>query len=321
MNNHLPKISVVIPCFNASPYLRECLNSVLNQTLSPFEVIVVDDGSTDSSPQVLAEYEGKIKVIHQKNQGVSQARNSGISFSQGDWIAIQDADDIWEPTKLEKQWEAIQNAEKNPICCYTDGFTFGAGVPTTHFSRPELCDKPFPIAEMLADWSVTSNAAMFSAKVKSRVKFPENIGDGEDDIFFALLRREGVFIKVKESLAGYRLHTGQATSKRFHALKKIESKLNWLEKNPILNSEESLIFKSEISRQINHLYLNAYWQRDWELAKLFQELHNRHIKHLGFEKHWIDRRLPPKFLILIKDKLHYGLKKVRLTLAPYLEQF
>lgn len=304
-----PNISVVIPCFNAGPYLRDCLNSVLTQTLPPIEVIVVNDGSTDQSPQILAEYGDKIIAINQQNRGVSRARNVGMGLCQGDWIAIQDADDIWEPTKLKKQWITIQKAKNDPICCYTDFFTFGDGLSTTKYSQPELFDARFPIAEMLANWSVTSNSAMFKSQFKNRVQFPEEVADGEDDIFFALLRKEGHFIKTREFLSGYRIHPGQKTSEKWHAFNKIAAKLKWLEKNSILNSEETLIFTAEINRQVNQFYESAYWQRDWELAKAFQKLHRKYLVPFLKQKQFIDKFLPPKFIISFKDSLYSFLKK------------
>lgn len=94
------RVSVVIPNHNYSRFLRQALDSVLNQTHPAFEVIVVDDGSTDDSLAVLSEYRGRIHVLQQRNQGVSAARNHGIIQSSGEYIALLDADDFWRPDKL-----------------------------------------------------------------------------------------------------------------------------------------------------------------------------------------------------------------------------
>lgn len=99
------KVSVVIPNYNYAHYLPECIDSVLAQTYSPIEIIVVDDGSKDASRDVLDGYGDRIVVLYQKNQGVSAARNNGIGAASGDLIAFLDADDAWLPTKIEKQVE------------------------------------------------------------------------------------------------------------------------------------------------------------------------------------------------------------------------
>lgn len=101
MNRTEITISVVIPAYNAERYLRRCLASVFAQTLSPDEVIVVDDGSTDNT----AELAGQLgaKVVRRPNGGLSAARNTGIQNASGNWIALLDADDSWEPEKLARQ--------------------------------------------------------------------------------------------------------------------------------------------------------------------------------------------------------------------------
>jgi glycosyltransferase involved in cell wall biosynthesis len=98
-----PKVSAVIPNYNYSHYLGEAINSALMQTYSNVEVIVVDDGSTDASRDVLLTYGDSIKVIFQQNGGVSAARNNGVAASSGEFVAFLDADDAWLPEKIEKQ--------------------------------------------------------------------------------------------------------------------------------------------------------------------------------------------------------------------------
>lgn len=105
------KVSVIIPTFNSGAYLNEAINSVLNQTYSPFEIIVVNDGSTDSTDNILREYLNDIKYLSQENLGPASARNLGIKAAKGEYIAFLDADDIWLPEKIEKQVDIFR---KNP---------------------------------------------------------------------------------------------------------------------------------------------------------------------------------------------------------------
>jgi glycosyltransferase involved in cell wall biosynthesis len=101
------KISVVIPCYNAAAYVGEAVRSVLTQTLPPHEVIVVDDGSTDTSATVLSAFGSSVILVRQGNQGVAAAVNHGLSRARGDAIAFLDADDLWMRDKLERQVAAL----------------------------------------------------------------------------------------------------------------------------------------------------------------------------------------------------------------------
>jgi glycosyltransferase involved in cell wall biosynthesis len=97
-----PRISCIVPVYNGEKYLAEALESIFRQTLAAFEVIVVDDGSTDSTPSV-AGRDARVKYLRQANAGPSAARNHGIRESSGELLAFLDADDLWHPEKLERQ--------------------------------------------------------------------------------------------------------------------------------------------------------------------------------------------------------------------------
>lgn len=111
----MPKVSVIIPVYNVEKYLSACLDSLLNQTFRDFEVICVDDGSKDESPSILSCYaqkDSRIKVISQKNQGASVARNRGLDEAKGEWICFVDSDDLVHPQMLSI---IIEQAEKNGV--------------------------------------------------------------------------------------------------------------------------------------------------------------------------------------------------------------
>jgi teichuronic acid biosynthesis glycosyltransferase TuaG len=98
-----PLVTVIIPTYNRAAVIRKALDTALNQTYRNLEILVVDDGSTDETAQVLSEYQNRIRYIYQSNQGPSAARNRAITEAQGKYIAFLDSDDEWLPTKLEKQ--------------------------------------------------------------------------------------------------------------------------------------------------------------------------------------------------------------------------
>ena len=105
-------VSVIIPNYNYEKFIAETIESVLSQTYKNVEIIVVDDGSKDKSLEVLEKFGDKIRVIQQKNAGVSAARNHGVSFSKGEFIAFLDADDVWLPEKLERQIEKFASDDE-----------------------------------------------------------------------------------------------------------------------------------------------------------------------------------------------------------------
>ena len=116
----MKKISVIIPVYNSEKYLAECLDSVLAQTFTDFEVICIDDGSTDNSPNILEAYRNKdnrIKVITQSRSGVVAARNNAIKESVGEYIYPLDSDDIIDKTTLEKSYNAIIAGKGDIITC------------------------------------------------------------------------------------------------------------------------------------------------------------------------------------------------------------
>ncbi len=113
------QVSVIIPTFNRAHTLPRAVDSVLKQRQRPEALIVIDDGSTDQTAQMIADEYPQVAYIHQKNQGVSTARNKGIAMSNSDWLAFLDSDDEWLPGKLERQMTALSKQPEMKIC-HTD---------------------------------------------------------------------------------------------------------------------------------------------------------------------------------------------------------
>ena len=121
----MPAVSVVIPVYNSAKYLRECLDSIVAQTFSDWEIIAVDDGSSDESPEILDEYAAKdsrIKVIHKANAGVSAARNDGLDAAQGEYVVFVDSDDLLVVNALDILHKTISS--ENADIAFADHFSF-----------------------------------------------------------------------------------------------------------------------------------------------------------------------------------------------------
>jgi glycosyltransferase involved in cell wall biosynthesis len=111
------KISLILPVYNAGPYLRESLESIFTQTLPPHEVIAINDGSTDNSLEILNEFSSRLLIFSRENRGLSYTLNQGIAQAKGNLITFLDADDLWLPNKLEKQVEFL-TANPDKAACF-----------------------------------------------------------------------------------------------------------------------------------------------------------------------------------------------------------
>lgn len=134
-----PRVSVIVPVYNRPVYVRQAVDSALAQECpGGFEVIVVDDGSTDDTPQVLASYGDRIRVVRQRNGGAAAARNAGIGAAQGEYFALLDSDDVWMPGKLAAQ-VALLDAHPDAGFAHSDVEEFFEGAPGKRWTRrPEI---------------------------------------------------------------------------------------------------------------------------------------------------------------------------------------
>ena len=128
----MPEVSVVIPVYNVEPYLRECLDSVLNQTFKDIEVICVDDGSTDGSVSVLNEYadkDGRVKVVTAEHKNAGAARNISYGLSKGKYLLFLDADDVFAPNMIQVMRDALLLHQADVANCSKQDFLSGKPLP------------------------------------------------------------------------------------------------------------------------------------------------------------------------------------------------
>jgi glycosyltransferase involved in cell wall biosynthesis len=135
----MTKVSVIIPTYNRGKFTVEAVKSILNQTYMNYEIIVIDDGSTDQTRELLTAFGDKLRYIYQENKGPSAARNTGILHAKGEYIAFCDSDDRFLPKKLEKQMEFIY---KNPECkfLYTWYYNVNEKGEITKLRKPLSCE-------------------------------------------------------------------------------------------------------------------------------------------------------------------------------------
>ncbi|MEN6474580.1 MAG: glycosyltransferase [Syntrophaceae bacterium] len=207
------RVSVIIPVFNAGTYLRLALESVLNQSYQDFEIIAVDDGSTDDSREILASYGKRVTCISQANKGPSAARNTGIHHAKGAFIAFLDADDLWLPTKLEKQ---IRFLEENPSVdfVYTDFVMIDAGgTPIRDVRLKTITDQQTLVNTMLVHnvMNGSNSSSVMKKDCFDRAGyFDETMRGCEDRDMWIRIARTCKVQVLQEPLVHYRFHQSNA---------------------------------------------------------------------------------------------------------------
>jgi len=181
-----PHFSIIIPVYNGDKYLQRCLESILAQTYENFEIVFVDDGSTDKSAEIIESFEdSRVRLIRQRNQGVSAARNAGIRESIYPFVAFLDSDDEWCPDHLETLAFLIAQYEDGGV--YSTGFKleYEDGSPPVEIfvdTKKEswmVCEDPFP-AWSVAAVSIPSNSAVRKDVLKEAGGFREGETENED---------------------------------------------------------------------------------------------------------------------------------------------
>jgi glycosyltransferase involved in cell wall biosynthesis len=199
------RLSVIVPVFDAKNTIACALDSVLAQDFSGAEIIVVDDGSTDKTPQILEAYASSIHFIRQQNRGAAAARNIGVSAANGEYLAFLDADDVWTPDKLTKTCRVL---DENPEAVLAFS-AFHRMAPDGSQSEPKFFGAAPSMADMLA-----RRSEIFPSTVVMRRNVFERCGGFcerffpncfEDLYMWILAREHGRFIYIPECLASYRM--------------------------------------------------------------------------------------------------------------------
>jgi glycosyltransferase involved in cell wall biosynthesis len=201
-------VSVVIPAYNAEKYLSEALQSVLAQTLLPQEIVVVDDGSTDGTAALAESFGPLVRVIRTANQRAAAGRNLGVKNTTGEWIAFLDADDVWEPSKLEKQMAELA-AHPEADVCYTpyinlwqEGDTARIGAVTNMPSAADIRKSLLRKTTFIPSCAIVRRSAFLSVG-----GFDPTRRHAQDwDLWVRMMAAGATFIPCQEPLMRYRTH-------------------------------------------------------------------------------------------------------------------
>ncbi len=292
-----PTISVVIPCYNAAAYLRETIESVLAQSVPAREVLVIDDGSTDTSAEIAESYGSPVRVIRQANQGESVARNRGIDESQGDWVAFLDADDLWLPDKLERQLAAARE-QQDVVCIHTNYSIFGVfeldpGIPG------EVQRGDYSVRSLLLNPYIHVSTAL--VRRDAPVRFPDWTQRAEDMIYFADLSLHGRIAFVPERLMRYRAHARQQSHQPNVLTPHIRSRMDWMAGlKGRIEAEAHQRIESALREQLVQWIAVAKWKRRWSDYWSLRA-YGQSLPWNGDRPALLDERVYPRSWYALKD--------------------
>ena len=308
-----PKVTVIIPVFNTETWLRECLDSVVNQTLEAIEIICVNDGSTDHSPDILAEYSNydtRITVLHQENRGCSSARNHGLQYAHGKYIYYLDSDDYLDLDAMASLYSVAESNQVEVLFFGTERFNnqnerLAVSIFGRQYSEGELITGRILFDKMLRFGfhpCVTEQFALREFLLKNDIKFLEGILH-EDEIYTSiLLVNASRVLAIHDVYYHYRVRDGSIMTTRnpfnhFESTFVATERLLWIAKNDYYND---LVALELLKRRAASLFQSA----ERRFRKLSNEQQASVLKDASFDCQflfWIMRNT--NFSIAAQTKL------------------
>lgn len=266
-------VSVIIPCYNVEKYIEKTLKSVINQSYSNIEIILIDDGSTDNTANIISELakeDNRIKYYYQNNSGVSYSRNIGIEKSKGEFICFLDGDDLYFENKIKHQLEKITENNVDICCCWnvvTSLDNENKIKSENIYTNKETLVEDFILQKAF----ITTNDWMIRKKVivDNELFFEEKYKYGEDFNFFLKILSVGEIIICEEVLTMYRINSNSSSFKITTRINEednyIYNYLNWIDtkKNIIFNKSKI----NNIKKILNNFLLPQVVMRNIEFNK------------------------------------------------------
>lgn len=265
-------MSVIIPTYNRASFLPKAILSIFQQTYTDFELIVIDDGSTDETQHVLKQFEGKIKIFFQENKGPSAARNLGIQKANGLYISFLDSDDLWTPKKLQIQMEWIQRNPDIKIC-YTDEIWIRNGIRVNPKKQHQKYNGWF-LVKMLPLCLISPSSVLIHSEIFKTVgMFDETLPVCEDyDLWLRINVRYPITFIPEPLIIKLGGHEDQL-SRKYWGIDRFRVKaLEKLLKNPYLKDEYRPLVIQNIQRKCQIIANGCFRRGKIEQGKMFQAI-------------------------------------------------
>lgn len=322
----MPKVSVIVPVYKTEKYINRCIDSILSQTFSDIEVILVDDGSPDNCPKICDEYatkDSRVKVIHQKNSGVSSARNAGLKVCCGEYLLFVDADDYISSDMIENLFLAIGKKYDVAISGYTE---IGLTVKTEIYDYKGCKSKDDFILHCIQNTGGVVCSKLYKTSIikKNDIFFNENLIQSEDLIFaLNVFLKSDTFITIDKADYFYD--------------RRDESNVNidlsdWLNKNLIVHDliqnilenynieGKAAVIKKRLENVMYIYLLGLVQKKEYRKFKQLSTNMNQRMQNLDFQEFDLLNKL---WLVLYKKnyrKISYLVCNIRLFLACFLKK-
>lgn len=256
----MTKISVIVPVYNVEKYIEECINSLINQTFTNIEIIIINDGSLDSSGIIVNNIEQKdkrIKVIHQKNLGLPGARNTGLSIATGEYIGFVDSDDIVKPEMYEVLFNNITENNSDISVCNFSRFDRKNEIKNTRYNNSTLTFEARNSAKFYSHALDSSCNKLYRTNIirNNNLHFESKSIVPQEDFYFLVkyLAHSSKISSVSEALYNYRIRKSSITNTK-QAEGFIEGCLNFV--NLTRKYHDELKIKRDISSFEEYLFIN-----------------------------------------------------------------
>ncbi|MBO6133751.1 MAG: glycosyltransferase family 2 protein [Lachnospiraceae bacterium] len=332
-NDEKPLISVIIPVYNVEKYLRRCVKSVLSQTYKNLEVLLIDDGSTDRSPDIcdeLAKKDKRIRVIHQENRGVASTRNNGVRAASGDLIAFIDSDDFVTKDYLDVLYQDMVNTGSDIAVCsmkevyeeWVQAHKQKRNSKTRKKDSPsfiEICcgygkyNQLFNENKIL---TISPCCKLYKSKVFDGINYPDGLIHEDEYVAHHILSRAD---KVSyDSRIGYLYYKGndekcsitqnRFSIKRLDALPALEDRIKFMESI----GDKELIKKAYLDflKRVQYYYYGVKYNYP-EKYELYQKIFNDYRKHYEQCEKYLSMKHKIQFLIFLKfPVINFHLKNI-----------
>ena len=265
----MPNVSVVIPAYNAAGYVAQAIESVLAQTYSDFEIIVIDDGSADTTRKEVERFGGAVHYLRQANRGVSAARNLGIRASKGRYVAFLDADDLWRPEKLELQVPCLEHEPGVGLVCSDWALEQNGAVIPSVLSMREPVKSGYLFPRVVRDsFLLTSTVVVERRCLEEAGFFDETIPTAEDlDLWLRLSYRYPIAVVSTPLTIKRQREDGLSSDPRAATICRIQLFENALANFQDLSAENRRLLRTILSKCYLDLGYDDFSQMDWKHAR------------------------------------------------------
>lgn len=306
-------ISVIIPIYNVEKYLEQCLESIINQTYKFLEIILVDDGSTDSGGKICdeyAKYDARISVIHKANGGLSDARNIGLENAHGDYIGFVDSDDYINADMYEKLAEACTTYNADITICGRRCFdSKGGSYQSFVLETPLIMDSKEAIIRLLLNDSLDSAAwdKLYRKHIFENIRYPFGVLHEDLSVTSMLFGKAECIVHIGTQEYNYRLRPGSITKHKF-----MKKKMDLLTQTEMLTSYVNNKYP-DLSYQVE-----SFWIRN--ITNLLTTVLKTEVSSYISEKKQLKHKIKEKYMsalqnpyLTTKDKCRLVYKTLKLN--------